>query len=52
MGKLGMVLSLDGYVAGVDGGPLSPPPGATLHRHFKTMFAAWPASCTVVACTR
>jgi dihydrofolate reductase len=35
MGKLvfGMMLSLDGYVAGVDGG-LLPPPGATLHGHF------------------
>jgi dihydrofolate reductase len=36
MGKLifGMMLSLDGYVAGVDGGLLLPPPGATLHPHF------------------
>jgi dihydrofolate reductase len=29
----GMMLSLDGYVAGVDGG-LLPPPGAALHPHF------------------
>jgi dihydrofolate reductase len=36
MGKLvfGMMLSLDGYVAGVEGGPQLPPPGAPLHRHF------------------
>jgi dihydrofolate reductase len=36
MAKLvfGMMLSLDGYVAGVEGGPQLPPPGATLHRHF------------------
>lgn len=36
MGKLvfGMMLSLDGYVAGAEGGPQLPPPGATLHRHF------------------
>jgi len=36
MGKLvfGMMLSLDGYVAGVGGGPLLPAPGATLHGHF------------------
>lgn len=36
MGKLvfGMMLSLDGYVAGVEGGPQLPPPGAILHRHF------------------
>ena len=36
MGKLvfGMMLSLDGYVAGVEGGAQLPPPGATLHRHF------------------
>jgi dihydrofolate reductase len=36
MAKLvfGMMLSLDGYVAGVDGGLLLPPPGATLHPHF------------------
>jgi dihydrofolate reductase len=35
MGKLvfGMMLSLDGYVAGVDGA-LLPPPGAALHAHF------------------
>jgi dihydrofolate reductase len=35
MAKLvfGMMLSLDGYVAGVDGG-LLPPPGAALHGHF------------------
>jgi dihydrofolate reductase len=37
MAKLvfGMMLSLDGYVAGVEGGAQLPPPGATLHRHFK-----------------
>ena len=36
MGKLvfGMMLSLDGYVAGVAGGPALPPPGAALHRYF------------------
>jgi dihydrofolate reductase len=36
MGKLvyGMMQSLDGYVAGVAGGPQLPPPGATLHRYF------------------
>ena len=36
MGKrgFGMMLSLDGYVAGVEGGPQLPPPGAALHRHF------------------
>ncbi|MCI4324007.1 MAG: dihydrofolate reductase family protein [Thermoplasmata archaeon] len=36
MGKLvfGMMQSLDGFVAGVEGGPQLPPPGATLHRHF------------------
>jgi dihydrofolate reductase len=36
MGKLvfGMMLSLDGYVASVDGGLLLPPPGAALHGHF------------------
>jgi dihydrofolate reductase len=36
MGKLifGMMLSLDGYVAGVTGGPELPPPGIALHRHF------------------
>jgi dihydrofolate reductase len=35
MAKLvfGMMLSLDGYVAGADGA-LLPPPGATLHGHF------------------
>ncbi|MDQ2857449.1 MAG: dihydrofolate reductase family protein [Candidatus Eremiobacteraeota bacterium] len=36
MGKLifGMMQSLDGYVAGVMGGPQLPPPGIALHRHF------------------
>ncbi len=36
MGKLvfGMMQSLDGYIAGVEGGQQLPPPGATLHRHF------------------
>jgi dihydrofolate reductase len=36
MGKLnfGMMQSLDGYVAGVTGGPQLPPPGAELHRYF------------------
>jgi dihydrofolate reductase len=36
MGKLvfGMMQSLDGYVAGVAGGPELPPPGAALHRYF------------------
>ena len=36
MGKLvfGMMQSLDGYVAGVAGGPQLPPPGAALHRYF------------------
>jgi dihydrofolate reductase len=30
----GMMQSLDGYVAGVPGGPDLPPPGPELHRHF------------------
>ena len=36
MGKLvfGMMQSLDGYIAGVPGGPQLPPPGDQLHRHF------------------
>ena len=36
MGKLifGMMQSLDGYVAGVEGGPQLPPPGVALHRCF------------------
>jgi dihydrofolate reductase len=36
MGKLvfAMMQSLDGYVAGVEGGPQLPPPGDALHRHF------------------
>jgi dihydrofolate reductase len=36
MGKLvfGMMQSLDGYVAGVAGGPELSPPGAALHRYF------------------
>lgn len=36
MAKLvfGMMQSLDGYVAGADGGPELPPPGPALHRHF------------------
>jgi len=36
MGKLvfGMMQSLDGYVAGVAGGPELPPPGAALHHYF------------------
>jgi dihydrofolate reductase len=36
MAKLifGMMQSLDGYIAGVAGGPQLPPPGAALHRHF------------------
>ena len=36
MGKLvvGMMQSLDGYVAGTPGGPQLPPPGVRLHRHF------------------
>jgi dihydrofolate reductase len=36
MGKLifGMMQSLDGYVAGVVGGPELPPPGVALHRYF------------------
>jgi dihydrofolate reductase len=36
MGKLvfGMMQSLDGYVAGVGGGPELPPPGVALHRYF------------------
>jgi dihydrofolate reductase len=36
MGKLvfGMMQSLDGYVAGIAGGPQLPPPGAALHRYF------------------
>ena len=36
MGKLvfGMMQSLDGYVAGITGGPELPPPGIALHRYF------------------
>jgi dihydrofolate reductase len=36
MGRLvfGMMQSLDGYVAGVRGGPELPPPGIALHRYF------------------
>jgi dihydrofolate reductase len=36
VGKLvfGMMQSLDGYVAGVEGGPELPPPGIALHRYF------------------
>jgi dihydrofolate reductase len=36
MAKLvfGMMQSLDGYVAGVPGGPELPPPGVALHRYF------------------
>ncbi|HVG48941.1 MAG TPA: hypothetical protein VM899_12515, partial [Rubellimicrobium sp.] len=36
MAKLvfGMMQSLDGYVAGPEGGPELPPPGEALHRHF------------------
>lgn len=36
MAKLifGMMQSLDGYVAGVAGGPQLPPPGPALHQHF------------------
>jgi len=36
MGKLvfGMMQSLDGYVAGIAGGPELPPPGSALHRYF------------------
>ncbi len=36
MGKLvvGMMQSLDGYVAGVASGPELPPPSAALHRYF------------------
>jgi dihydrofolate reductase len=36
MAKLvfGMMQSLDGYVAGIAGGPQLPPPGDALHRHF------------------
>jgi dihydrofolate reductase len=36
MAKLvfGMMQSLDGYVAGVAGGPELPPPGPALHQHF------------------
>jgi len=36
MAKLvfGMMQSLDGYVAGPEGGPGLPPPGEALHRHF------------------
>jgi dihydrofolate reductase len=36
MGKLvfGMMQSLDGYVAGVAGGPQLPPPSVALHRYF------------------
>jgi dihydrofolate reductase len=30
----GMMQSLDGYVAGPEGGPDLPPPGPALHRHF------------------
>lgn len=30
----GMMQSLDGYVAGVAGGPQLPPPGIALHRYF------------------
>ena len=33
-----MMQSLDGYVAGVPGGPQLPPPGITLHRHFNNLF--------------
>jgi hypothetical protein len=53
MAKLvfGMMLSLDGYVAGVDGG-LLPPPGAALMVTSTTMFAGWPAVCTVAVYTR
>jgi len=36
MGKFifGMMQSLDGYVAGIAGGPELPPPGPALHRYF------------------
>ena len=36
MAKLvfGMMQSLDGYIAGVEGGPELPIPGPALHRHF------------------
>jgi|SRR5579863_1569056 len=39
MGKLvfAMMQSLDGYVAGVGGGPELPPPGNALHRHFNDL---------------
>jgi hypothetical protein len=53
MGKLvfGMMLSLDGYVAGVDGG-LLPPPAPRSMVTSTTMFAGSPAFCTVAVCTR
>lgn len=39
MGKVsyGMMLSLDGYIAGVEGGPSLPMPDDALHRHFNEL---------------
>ena len=33
----GMMMSLDGYIAGPPGGPALPVPGAELHRHFNDL---------------
>ena len=33
----GMLMSLDGYIAGPDGGPALPIPGSALHRHFNAL---------------
>jgi len=54
MGNLvfGMMQSLDGYVAGVPGGPELPPPALRSIDISTITSAAWPAACTVVACTR
>ena len=67
MGKLvfGMMQSLDGYVAGVAGGPGSdgyvaglasglelPPPGDSLNRHFNDYVRGLAGFCAVVVCTK
>ena len=67
MGKLvfGMMQSLDGYVAGVAGGPGSdgyvaglasglelPPPGDSSIVISTITSAVWPAFCAVVVCTK
>jgi len=42
-----MLASLDGYIAGPEGGPALPVPDGELHRHFKEMMKQTRSRCSI-----